>query len=490
MKLLIIGIDGGDLEIMKSFKMPFMHEYIRSNHSLTLTEDLFNRGWVEILTGEEGKNTGGFYMSPVLDGSHRFSTSFSMKQLENKPGITPLWKLAEKKGANYCIMNVPTTTPVPKTTNGIVIGSAGGGLNKIEGIPTNLVSDEETRKFLENKGYVVDIRIPNDEIEDTVDLFDKLREMEDLRTECFIDICKTRACDFGFLANRGTTIAQYMARSEIDSHRALETMNEFMPKGGEKSWAHKLLEEHYMALDENIRKMHDELKPEYLIITADHNTVPHKYRASVTPFLLEQGYLKSKGTGARSTISNLKKILQKVGLSSKIGKVTKKLSPQMRDILKTYDWRKSEAFGSEYVNGIYINDQERFGGPISKDSINPLVDKICDDFNSLSEDSRKGMIAIPYRRNVTDGRFVDSLPDITFQGSEGIFFLNDGKSLTWENPNYGPIPEKVGEVNHAAFSGDKGRNPICVMSQSAYQKCSDNDSSNLTLIYKLAERIL
>ena len=134
MKLLIIGIDGGDLEIMKSFKMPFMHEYIRSNHSLTLTEDLFNRGWVEILTGEEGKNTGGFYMSPVLDGSHRFSTSFSMKQLENKPGITPLWKLAEKKGANYCIMNVPTTTPVPKTTNGIVIGSAGGGLNKIEGI--------------------------------------------------------------------------------------------------------------------------------------------------------------------------------------------------------------------------------------------------------------------------------------------------------------------------------------------------------------------
>lgn len=171
MKVLIYGIDSGDLEIMKTFEMPFVHKFIEENINIELTEDLFNRGWVEILTGKEGKNTRGFYMSPVLDGSHRFSTKFAMKELENYSNVVPLWKLAERNKVKYCIMNVPTTTPVPKITNGIVIGSLGGGLNKIDGIPEALVSDKKTRRFLEEKNYIVDIRIPNDGIAETGDYF-------------------------------------------------------------------------------------------------------------------------------------------------------------------------------------------------------------------------------------------------------------------------------------------------------------------------------
>ena len=50
-----------------------------------------------------------------------------MKELDNDSDIVPLWKLAEQKGVRYCIMNVPTTTPVPEVKNGIVVGSLGGG---------------------------------------------------------------------------------------------------------------------------------------------------------------------------------------------------------------------------------------------------------------------------------------------------------------------------------------------------------------------------
>jgi len=490
MKMLIYGIDGGDLEIMKTFNMPFVHKFLKENVSVDLTEDLFNRGWVEILTGKEGKDTRGFYMSPVLDGSHRCATKFSMKDLENDPDIVPLWKLAEQKGVKYCIMNVPTTTPVPKTTNGIVIGSAGGGLNKIEGIPEMLVSDEKTRKFLEDKNYVVDIRIPNRDISDTEELFRQLKKMEDVRTDCFIEMCQKEDVEFGLLANRGTTIAQYLARSEIESYAALKEMSEFMLEGGQKSWVHNHLEEHYAALDNNIRCLYEELQPDHFVITADHNTVPHKYRASVTPFLLKHGYLRKKNIGKGSVIVKIKSMLKILGLGGKIGKVTKKLSPGMRDALKEYDWSKSVAFGSKYISGIYINDQRRFNGPVAEKDVDSLVGEICVTFNALSNSERRDMIATPYRSANLDGKFSDALPDIMLSCSEGIFFYNSGNRIVWENPEYGPIPKDLQKVVHAAFTGDKGCNPVCLMDCQAAAYLSEHEPKNLTTVYNLAHQIL
>ena len=47
----------------------------------------------------------------------------------------------------------------------------------------------------------MDIRIPNDEIEDTDELFRQLKEMEDVRTDCFVELCNEEEIEFGFLAN-------------------------------------------------------------------------------------------------------------------------------------------------------------------------------------------------------------------------------------------------------------------------------------------------
>jgi predicted AlkP superfamily phosphohydrolase/phosphomutase len=490
MKMLIYGIDGGDLEIMKTFDMPFVHQFLEDNTNVDLTVDLYNRGWVEILTGKEGKDTRGFYMSPVLDGSHRCATKFSMKELENDPDVVPLWKLAEQKGVKYCIMNVPTTTPVPKTKNGIVVGSAGGGLNKISGIPEMLVSDEKTRKFLEEKNYIVDIRIPNEDIEKTEELFRKLMKMEDIRTDCFVELCKDEEIEFGFLANRGTTIVQYLARSEIESYTALKEMSEFMPVGGEKSWAHESLEEHYTALDENIRKLYNELQPDHFIITADHNTVPAKYKASVTPFLLEQGYLQKKSSGRASAINGFKSLIKKYGVSKQIGAVTKRLTPVMHDALREYDWDKSVAFGSAYIAGIFINDKERFGGSVSDVDAPELILEICESFNSLDEKRRKGMVAKPFRSKIEECKYIDFFPDIILEGAEGVFFYNSGPDIVWSNPKFRSIPKDLQDVKEAAFTGDKGKHPICLISKSLSEIVNSIEERNLTLIYKLADKIL
>lgn len=488
MKVLIYGIDGGDLEIMKTFEMPFVHKFIEENSNIKLTEDLFNRGWVEILTGKEGKDTRSFYMSPVLDGSHRFSTKFAMKELENDPEVVPLWKLAERKGVKYCIMNVPTTTPVPKTVNGIVIGSLGGGLNKIDGIA--LVSDKKTRRFLEEKNYIVDIRIPNDDIAETEELFRQLNEMEIIRTDCFIELCKKNNTEFGFLGNRGTTIVQYLSRSTIESYATLKRMRRILESCCEESWLYQLLEDHYKVLDDCTRRLYEELKPEHFIITADHNTVPHKYRASVAPFLLKYGWLQINKI--KYVLNKIKTLIMKTGIRSQVAKMAHKVSPPVRDSLQEYDWNKSVAFGSSYIAGIYINDKPRFGGPVDSEAKRKkIITEICHKFNDRPSEEQCGMTAVSYRGLHKDGKFSDSLPDIIFEGSEGIYFDKIGEKVVWPNRNYGSIPKDlaISDVN-APFTGDKGKNPICLISKQTEMFVHESDRRNLTLVYKIADRIL
>lgn len=489
MKMLIYGIDGGDLEIMKTFDMPFVHQFLKDNVNVDLTVDLYNRGWVEILTGKEGKDTRGFYMAPVLDGSHRCATKFSMKELENDPDVIPLWKLAEQKGVKYCIMNVPTTTPVPKTKNGIVVGSGGGGLNKISGIPEILVSDQKTRKFLEERNYIVDIRIPNEDIEDTEELFRKLIKMEDIRTDCFVELCKEEEIEFGFLANRGTTIAQYLARSEIESYASLKEMGEFIPTMGEKSWVQTHLEEHFSALDNNIRDLYEELKPDHFIITADHNIVPHKHRGNVNVFLQQQGFLRKKSSSP--FLKGLKKFVRKFIKGESIGKVTSKLNPTVRESLKLYDWKHSYAFGHDFVSGVFINDSERFDGPVKDEQeIDKMVSLICEKLNADKQMVELEVRAVPYRKRLKTAKYEKYLPDIIFEGSEGIFFDDGGSTLFRRNKNYGSVPRELGLVTHAAHSGDKGVNPICLMDSALAGLVSEFDAKNLTLVYNLTERVL
>lgn len=486
MKLLIYGIDGGDLAVMQKFPMPFLRSFLEENTSIELTSDLINRGWAEILTGKRGHETGAFYMAPLLDGTHRCSTSFSMAKLAGRSDIKPMWELFEENDLPYLIMNVPTTTPAPKVEKGYVIGSAGGGLNKINGIPESLVSNPNLIPVLESHNYIVDIRIPNPDYEKTVDMLDDLVLMEERRTESFIDICKSRALEAGFLCNRGTTIVEYLARSDIESYEAYKTMEEFMPRHQEKSWIHKKLEEHFAMVDRQLERLYSELEPEHFIITADHGNCPHRYRANVTPFLEQTSYFIPKQS--LPLINWLRKIKNRTVIKGVSDSVMKKV-PTARDVFSNCNWRRTRAFGSTYIPGIFINDQRRFGGPVREEAINNLVDEIVDKFNKLEFSERIGMEAKPYRR-LLSGQESDKLPDIKLHNSEGVFFDDSVKSLNFKNPFYGPVPKDLSLVKHAPFTGDKGQKPICVLSQKSAQLVEDCDVKDLTLVYRLTERIV
>lgn len=82
MKMLLIGIDGGDAEVFKHFDMPFYNKLLAANKSVTLTEDLHSRGWIEILTGNVARDNMGFYCYPCLSGTHNFVYDYSFNDLK------------------------------------------------------------------------------------------------------------------------------------------------------------------------------------------------------------------------------------------------------------------------------------------------------------------------------------------------------------------------------------------------------------------------
>ncbi len=486
MKVLIYGIDGGDLAIMSKFPMPFFRQFLQDNLSVELTSDLINRGWAEILTGKGGHETGAFYMAPVLDGTHRCSTSFRMNMLSGRTDIKPLWRLFEECNLRSLIMNVPTTTPAPDVRNGIVIGSAGGGLNRVDGIPDELLSDRSVREILERHQYIVDIRIPTEDYVYTADLLRDLLLMEERRTAAFIDLCKEREIEAGFLVNRGTTILEYLATSEIESYHASRVMEEFMPRSTTTSWMHPKLEEHFAMLDTQIQSMVESLKPEHFIVTADHGMVPHKYRANVNPFLESKGFLRRKRTSG--FISALRTLKNRLGIQRASARIMKGI-PRAYDTLAPYDWNRSVAFGHTFIPGIFINDRSRFKGPVSDNDVPKVVAEIVAAFNSLPPLDRNHMVAEPYRCRHVDAAAAAKLPDIKLLNSEGIFFDESVSGLAVRNSHYGPVPENLTVVRSNPFTGDKGANPICVVSKNTEAFIRPDDPHDLTLVYRVVERL-
>ncbi len=487
MKALVIGIDGGDEKIFDHFNETFYAELKATLHSRKTTEDLFSRGWTEILTGKIGWDNRAFYMSPRLNGTHEFSQSFSISDLYKETNTKNLWDIVGDNGYKVGIMNVPTTTPVVKV-NGFLVGSAGGGLGEVKGFPDSLVYPPSVVPTLKKNNYIVDIRFGVSGITEITDLFTKVIEMERRRTETFIQLCKEQNTDFGFLVNTGVRTIQYLAMSEIESVMSKNTDSK--EPNERRTQMENLIKELYHQLDLNLRLLVDELKPEHLILTADHGQAPLKYKGNLNVFLEQHGWLTKSSASSDKLIIRLQRLVRKL-LPRSLTKSLKKVAPKRIGAQPPkFDTKLTRAFGHFYISGAYINDTRRFGGPVKEgDELSSLVTEICETFNKSPEANTYKMTAKPYRSEHLDASYSDYLPDIIIEKPDSIFFQDTGKELIQPSSVYGPLPEDLSLITSDMYTGTKGRNPIMFMDQKTKSLLKENDPSDLTVVYKLINRI-
>lgn len=488
MKSLIIGIDGGTQRIFEAFDMPFVHGLLRDGVSKQMNEDLFSRGWAEIVNGKTAEHTRAFYMGPKMDGSHSFSISYKTKESEEY-GITPIWRVAEVAGARVGIMNVPTTSPA-QPVNGFMVGSGGGGLNKVEGLPASLVYPDEVKAYLEKNDYIVDIRLTTSGITNIEELFEKLILKESRRAKLYVELCKKHNIDFGLIVDRATTIVQYLCMSEIETYIAMQSMPEVAGANQVKDPSEddliKLLKKFYRALDDNLRLICESLSPEYLLITADHSTVPYKYKGNMNAFLEETGFLQRPPAGATSFVQALRKLVRRMVPSQYAASLKKKMPSNVVGLVEQVDWKHTKAFGNDYIDGIYINDS-RFSGVVRDSDFGSVMDELIDAFNSHPVAIEYGVGVRPYRSEFEGARFQSHLPDLILDKTDELHIVGKGQFI-YNNANYGPIPD-IGTISDDMFSGQKGRHPIFLMNQNLAGLMEEGDPSNLTLAYSLIQRV-
>ena len=421
-----------------------------------------------MLTGRRPSQTGALYIRPDKQSPSLLSLRYSLADMQANPDVVPLWQRINQLGGRVGIMNIPTTYPAPEV-EGFFVSGAGGGLNRVEGIPDEMCFPRSIKSVLENHQYILDLRLGATPYRDPHLLCRRIDEMMARRTAAFVELARTEAVDFGFIGFRGTTVLQYLAMYEIES--LLTTGKTATP------YWQPLLASHYRLLDEQIAHLMDSLQPSHVILTSDHGCVPWQFNNNINGKLLELG-LVGRHTAIRRSI---KKILSTWGKGA--------FTTPLRDLAEgRMALHESLAFGHWYLPGIYINDKRRFGGPIQEDQIETLVTSIC---NQLSEDPTTRAAQItpkPYRRGFSGEAFFDELPDIWLDCPDSYFFHSEIGPLSEPNPNYGPL-ETLEAVNTGMHSGQKGRHPIFLCDEGTASLRDSNSPTDLRLVYELASRL-
>ncbi len=486
MKAIIIGMDGVTFETFERGWTPFIEGLLKSGKKLFLTEDLLSRGWSEIVTGKHAIESGALYERPQMGRGYGWTESF---KLNDMPGlgerIKPIWETLNSKGYKVGVMNVPTTYPSPKVNGFFVSGGGGGGPVEQKVLPEQCYPSTICKR-LNDSGYILDERfgslLNEKKLYDPWSFFSRIEEMIVKRTDAFINLSLDFNVDFGFVVYKSSTVgAESLLIPELlKKSRKDDSINSELLNAGIKFFG---------VLDDQIKRIVSEFPECKIFFVSDHSTVAKVASINLNSFLIEKDYQKPSFAkkGFYSWVKGVKHLIP-----SSIREKIKK-NPGMRkkyESLTTFDTKNSQAFSmgiSNGLHGIYINDSERFGGPVDESDIPGLAKKIAEDFNKHPEAKMIGAIAQPKEKFTVEKENMQ-FPDVIIDLPDGYqTAFGTGKFIEEYSP-----PEKAISLRDAAkdlrMTG-KGKTPLAVAINYDWAECDVNGPRDLTVIYEHVVRL-
>lgn len=435
-----------------------------------------------MLSGMGAEYTGALYMRPTPQRSFNIKYNYSM--LSETLNFKPIWDHAIDNNKTIGLMNIPTTFPA-QPVKGFYIAGGGGGIFQ-GGIPDGAIYPESSRNTLSKNNYVFDTRlgVQNTKFTSVNSFCEHISVMMKRRTRSYIDLAKQHQIDFGFIAYRATTSLFYLAMSEIMSilHAHKAVSNSWK---SDNDWYH-LVSQHLKILDECLEELFNELQPSNYIITSDHSIVPWTHNVDFNGFLAENNLADLISSPLRSA-KNICKLALKANARRDFSGVP--LSKTLKSALYSGCSinSSSRAFSGRYVYGIYVNDVDRFDGPVNSENINETVDEIVETFNWSALCNSIRMKAVPYREKFKKTPFCDYLPDVFIEQDGHAFPSSLGPHWYSKNVNFGPIKTLKG--CGGMHSGQKGTKPILMVNPELNERKREEDSMDLRLVYQLTQRL-
>ncbi len=381
MKLLMIGMDGASRNTFERGWTPYISKLLADGKDLGLKTDLYSRGWLEIVTGEDWSITTAMYDRPKCNRTSEWSEKF---KIDDIPGlgetIKPIWQRLNEKGYSVGIMNVPTTFPAPEV-EGFFVSGGGGGASVVDKPTPELCFPQSIVTELLEEDYIVDERIEQLIVEKKVpsqnEIFDRLAYKNEMRTNNFIRLSQKFHVDFGFVVYKTSSVlAEGFA--QVDWHKYLK---------GDDSVDKELLlaiENYYRKFDLEVEKLHSAFPDAELLFVADHGTTRRTHSVNPNRFLRSRGF--QVEDSVKSSVFTVVNLLKRL-LPFRVKKYLKRRKGINRFASNTisFDSDKSQAFCRTFRDwryGIYINDEKRFGGPVKTEDIGDIAKHIVSQFNT------------------------------------------------------------------------------------------------------------
>ncbi len=479
MKVLMIGMDGVQIDTFQRGWTPFMESLVGSGQSLALEEDIMSRGWVEIFTGRHGTETGALYERPELDGSYRWTDRCS---LEGIPGLgesaKPLWQALNQRGYRVGIMNVPTTNPAPPI-DGFFVSGGGGGRGVQQEVGEEQCYPSCIKETLDAMGYIVDERLGSllDEkgLYAPDSFFRRLEEKCEKRADCFLELSRTYSIDFGFIVFKSAMVmAETLIVPELSRKRRGVQHNAGLISA---------CEHFYRRFDRIIERLVKQFSDYEVVLASDHGTDERTHDVNFNSVLDELGYQKSS-LGKKGVSDGLKKlrnalprtIVRRLKGSRQARKIVRAVTP--------FDPSRTRAFNITHhqsSHGIFINDEKRFGGPVKSEEKFDLCRKIAADLNEHPVVRMRGMRA--FLPDIPEGVFRDAYPDLYVKLPYGYAPSHECDAFVaeveWRDE---PIDLRTIRDKGRRVSV-KGRKPMAVIVGGEWLVALGNGRSDLRVIY-------
>ncbi len=413
-KLIVIGIDGGNFEVINSLKdkLPNLHKIPNKAVLYSTMPPGTAVSWASFLTGNSPGKTGIYDFTLVDENSWKIKI-INRKRLKSKP----MWEYLDKIGVKSCFFNIPVTYP-PDEINGIMVS----GIDAPSTM-SNYVTPSSFKSVLKKFDYEIEVS----GIKDKKDLVSAAISVLDKRIKVAKHLLK-KDFDFISILFRESDVAQHFA------------------------WGKQEVETCYTKIDEFIGHTlkYAEKNNCNILIMSDHGEEPVSKAFNVNSWLEKNNYL--------ATNIKRKSLLSKLGISRErifhvldvthLGflikvvprSLAKKVPTREVDfeeaiLTKRVNMNKTKAIGKRTVKTaqIFFNTEDR-GGIVKNSEKEILVQEIKNKLNSfLQKNKIKAMIMT--KEELYPG--AQSAPDLTVhikeRGYDILTKLSPAKKI-WDDP--------------------------------------------------------
>lgn len=461
MRLLVIGLDGGDERIVRGLPMPFLRDRLRAGRTLDVREDLWARGWTKILSGLPGTATGAFYNRPALDGSPTFTQSFGTAGYRGL-ARPPLWAALNGAGRRVGFLNPPTTMPAP-AVDGWFVAGAGGGHSPSGPPPPVATQPPELAERFAAADCPWELRFGASGITDVDVLFERLAHTVTTRARLFAELAGD--VDVGFLVQKELVTVQNLAMAAVEP-----LLGGAEPTG---RLQHHIVE-FYAAVDASLAHAVERCDPERVVIVSDHGSTVRRGSLNPNALLRDGGLQEQSARGRLVPIAKRLAGVVPVGLRRRVLGRVPGLGALVNERQATA-WDDTEAFAARYVPGIYVNDQ-RFGGPVPDTRRAAVVAEVIDRLAEVAPE----LGPRPYRSEHAGAATADLLPDVWLDVPEGWFVEDHGSARAFEHhATVGPLAE----VTRDLHTGVKRDRPLVWIDDAVANVIDEPVTRDLTVAY-------